>query len=90
MPRDFKSFANEHKNIIDENKEKANEYENIFNKYKDMNQDELMTNLMQEATKLKQEGKLDENSLTSLKTTLSPFLNDTQKQMLENIINAIK
>ena len=93
MPRDFRSFANENRKeaekIINENKEQANKYEDILNKYKNMNQNDLMSNLFQEATKLKQEGKLDSTTLNSLKTTLSPFLNQDQQEMLNNLVNAI-
>ena len=93
MPRDFKSFANEHKKeaekIINENKDKTNEYQDILNKYKDMNQNDLMSNLFSEATRLKQQGKLDSESLSNLKSTLSPFLNTEQRTMLNNLINAI-
>ena len=93
MPRDFKSFAKEHskeaEKIINENKEQASQYEDILNKYKDMNQGDLMSNLFSEASKLKSEGKLNNESLNSLKSTLSPFLNPEQKEMLNNLINAI-
>ena len=93
MPRDFKSFANEHnkeaEKIINENKDKTNEYQDILNKYKDMNQNDLMSNLFSEATRLKQQGKLDSESLSNLKSTLSPFLNTEQRTMLNNLINAI-
>ncbi len=89
MPRDFKTFANENKNIIDENREQANQYEDILNKYKNMNQNDLMSNLFNEASKLKKEGKLDEQSLNSLKSTLSPFLNSEQQNMLNSLVNAI-
>ena len=93
MPRDFKSFAKEHKNeaekIINENKQKASEYQDIINKYKDMNQNDLMANLFSEATKLKQQGKLDQSTLNNLKSTLTPFLNSEQKEMLNNLVNAI-
>ena len=93
MPRDFKSFANEHKKetekILNENKDKANEYQDILNKYKNMDQNDLMTNLFSEASKLKQEGKLDSSTLNNLKSTLSPFLNSEQQEMLNNLVNAI-
>ena len=38
---------------------------------------------------LKSEGKLDTNSLNSLKSTLSPFLNSEQNEMLKSLIEAI-
>lgn len=90
MPRDFKSFANEHKNTLNENPEKVNEYQNIIDKYKNMDSSELMQNLFQEANRLKQQGKLDNQQLDNLSSTLSPFLNEEQKNMLSSLIKAIE
>ncbi len=89
MPRDFKSFAKENEKIINENQDKANEYQDILNKYKNMDNNELMSNLFKEATKLKQQGKLDSDTLSSLKSTLSPFLNSEQQEMLNSLVRAI-
>ena len=93
MPRDFKSFAKENQNnnsqFASKDQEKVNEYENIINKYKNMDQSDLMANLFSEASKLKQEGKLDSNTLQNLKSTLSPFLNPEQQEMLNKLVNAI-
>ncbi len=89
MPRDFRSFAKENEKVLNNNKEKANDYQDILDKYKDMDNNELMSNLFNEASKLKSEGKLDSNSLNSLKSTLSPFLNSEQQQMLNSLVNAI-
>ena len=54
-----------------------------------MSNNELMTNLFQEAAKLKREGKLNNASLQNLKSTLAPFLNDEQKNLLNELIAAI-
>ena len=89
MPRDIKSFAKENEKVLNENQEKANEYQDILNKYKNMDNNELMSNLFKEATKLKQQGKLDNSTLTNLKSTLSPFLNSEQQEMLNSLVNAI-
>ena len=95
MPRDFKNFAQQKNKTIDENKhileekEKTNELESMINKYKNMNQSDLLTSLFSEAIKLKQEGKLDSNSLNNLSSTLSPFLNSEQQEMLGSLINKI-
>ena len=89
MPRDFKSYANEQNKKTTSNDEKTKEYENILNRYKNMNQQDLMTSLFSEASKLKQQGKLDENSLNSLHAMLSPYLNTNQKEMLNSLINAL-
>ena len=96
MPRDFKNFAkenekatNEKNSFSSEDQKKANEYQDIINKYKNMDNSELMSNLFSEASKLKKEGKLDSNTLNGLKSTLSPFLNNDQQQMLNSLVNAI-
>ena len=92
MPRDFKSFAtnkNENNTFSNRDQQKANEYQDILNKYKNMDNNQLMSNLFSEASKLKKEGKLDTNTLNDLKSTLSPFLNNEQKEMLNNLVNAI-
>ena len=89
MPRDFKSFAKENEKILDENKSKANDYQDIINKQKNMDNNELMSNLFNEASRLKSEGKLDSQSLDNLKSTLAPFLNEQQQDMLNNLVNAI-
>ena len=89
MPRDFRSFAKENEDVIKENPTQANEYQDILNKYKNMDNNELMSNLFKEATKLKKEGKLDNNTLSSLKSTLAPFLNSEQQEMLNTLVRAI-
>lgn len=89
MPRDFKSFAKEHEKVLNEDKKKTEDYQEILNKYKNMNSNDLMSNLLSEASKLKSEGKLDSESLNSLKSTLSPFLNSEQKEMLDSLIKTI-
>ena len=93
MPRDFRSFAKENQqkteDFLKQHKEDASKYEDIINKYKNMNQNDLMSNLFSEAMKLKKEGKLDAKSLNSLKSTLSPFLNLEQQEMLKKLIDSI-
>ena len=99
---DIKEFFNNQQNKTDktninqeEIKEKIGQdnfekYANAINSYKDLSQDELMQKLFSEATKLKQNGSLNESSLNALKSTLSPMLNDDQRKMLDNILNMIK
>lgn len=89
MPRDFKSFVKDQEKVLNENQSKANDYQDILNKYKNMDNNELMSNLFSEATRLKSEGKLDSESLNNLKSTLAPFLNNDQQNMLNNLVNAI-
>lgn len=89
MPRDFKDFIRENEKTTNQEDDKVKDYQKIIDKYKDMDQNSLMTTLFEEASKLKQQGKLDSNSLNGIKTTLAPFLNDQQKQMLNELVTAI-
>lgn len=89
MPRDFRSFAEENKKVLETNKEEANKVEDLINKYKGMSNNQLMTNLLEEASKLKREGKLDATQLESMKGTLAPFLNAEQQSMLDELVRAI-
>ncbi len=89
MPRDFKDFIRENEKTANQEDDKVKDYQKIIDKYKDMDQNSLMTTLFEEASKLKQQGKLDSNSLNGIKTTLAPFLNDQQKQMLNELVTAI-
>ncbi len=89
MPRDFKQFVRENEKTIEQNKDKAQDYEQILNKYKDMDQNGLMSALLSEASKLKREGKLNKETISSIKTTLAPFLDDKQRQMLNELVKAI-
>lgn len=89
MPRDFKSFAKENEKVLNEDTNKTKEYSDLLNKYKNMDNNELMSNLFSEASKLKNEGKLDSQTLNNLNSTLSPFLNSEQKNMLNSLLKAI-
>lgn len=89
MPRDFKDFVKENEKTVNPEDEKVKDYQKIIDKYKDMDQNSLMATLFEEASKLKQQGKLDSNSLNGIKTTLAPFLDDQQKQMLNELVTAI-
>lgn len=89
MPRDFKTFAKENKKVMEENAEKSATLQELVDKYKNMDSHELMSNLLTEASKLKSEGKLNSSTLSTLKNTLSPFLNENQLQMLNSLISAI-
>ncbi len=66
------------------------EYQQTIDKYKDLSQQELYGELLKHANDLKSQGKLDSNTLNTISNTLSPMLNDEQKQLLETLINRIK
>ena len=79
-----------YEDIINQNSQQASNLNDTLNRYKDLSNQDLMSELMKEATKLKQNGSLNEDSLNLLKSTLSPMLTTEQNQQLDNIINMIK
>lgn len=87
MPQDFRSFKQQHSS---KDQQKMDEYKTIYDKYKNMNSDDLMSNLISEASKLRSQGKLDNNTLNGLSASLAPFLNSDQKKMLSSLVNTIK
>lgn len=65
-------------------------YQETINKYKDLSQEDLYSELITQASDLKSQGKLNMDMLNQISTTLNPMLNDEQKQMLNNIIDRLK
>lgn len=66
------------------------EYQDTINKYKDLSQEDLYSELITQADSLKSQGKLNMDMLNQISSTLKPMLNDEQKQMLNNIIERLK
>ena len=77
-------------NTAGKSKQDFSEYQDTINKYKDLSQEDLYSELLSQASNLKAQGKLDTNMLNQISTTLYPMLNDDQKQMLNNIMNRLK
>lgn len=85
----LKDFLNQKKFDKNVDAEKSNIEENL-KKYQSMNRSDLMSELLKEASKMKASGKLDNESLKKLKTTLLPMLSDEQKALLDNILDEIE
>lgn len=71
-------------------KQDFSEYQDTINKYKDLSQNELYSELFKQAGELKSQGKLDDKTLNMLSNTLAPMLNNEQRELLNNLINRIK
>ena len=71
-------------------KQDFSEYQDTINKYKDLSQQDLYKELFSQASDLKSQGKLDQNMLNTLSSTLGPMLNDEQRELLNNLIDRIK
>ena len=71
-------------------KQDFSEYQDTINKYKDLSQQDLYKELFTQASDLKAQGKLDQNMLNTLSSTLGPMLNDEQRNLLNTLIDRIK
>ena len=64
--------------------------QNRLNKYQNMSENQLQAELFKEATRQKQNGNLDEKKLNDIKNTLSPMLDESQKNRLEDLIKMLR
>jgi len=71
-------------------KQDFSQYQETIDKYKNLSQEDLYSELLSQASDLKSQGKLDTNMLNTLSNTLYPMLNDEQKQLLNDILERIK
>lgn len=88
----FKDFCKEKEcenkiksqSINDENAEE------IFNKYKDMEQDQLLLELYKNIEKQKKDGTFNYNGLCEMVEKMSPFLSKEQNLKIKQILKEIK
>lgn len=96
---DFENFCNLNENSdcaknVTEVKQKLDDSEqkklgDLMEKYKNKSSDELLQELMSVAKKEKQKGNLNEKRLNEIYSTLSPMLNENEKEKLKNLIDII-
>lgn len=93
------SKFSDYKELPQENYEKSNSsstrvseknYEELIHKYSALSNEELMKEFLNLTAREKGEGKLKEGELESIKNTLSPYLDDTQKNSLDNLLNMVR
>ena len=84
------TYSSHSQSNANNSKQDFKEYQDTIDKYKNLSQQDLYKELFNQADQLKAEGKLDSNMLNTLSSTLSPMLNDEQKELLNNLINRIK
>ncbi len=64
--------------------------EEAYNTYKDMNENQLMAELLSQVSKQKQNGTFNYQQIKNSVETLTPFLNEEQKNNLLSILEKIK
>ena len=73
------------------NERLSNEHlEDLISKYQNLSSSDLMNEFMKLTYEKKRKGELSSKELNSLKSTISPYLNDEQAKNLERIMNMVK
>ncbi len=75
--------------IKKENPETYDKVEDLMDKYKNYSQEELIQEFIKESKKQKENGELNSFQIENIKNTLSPYLTDSQKQNLNNLMDMI-
>ena len=84
----FKDYCNTN-NSKNENFE-SKKVEDVYEKYKDKNEDELLSELYKNINIQKQNGTFNYESLVSAVNKISPFLNNEQKLKIKDLLEKIK
>ena len=87
--KDFcKSQENEKKDVDYEQNTKR--VEKLYDEYKDKSEDELMSELINNVAKQKQDGTFDYNNIQNMLEKLSPFLTPEQNLKVKELLKKIK
>lgn len=89
----FKDYCKNEKineQAVNLNKKQEQKVEELYDKYKDKSEDELMSELLNNVSKQKQEGSFNLNAIEQTLEKLSPFLNAEQNIKLKDLLQKIK
>lgn len=88
--KNFEDIKNRAEYIKNSSNDKTKqEVNDLYNKYKNYSQEELMNEFISTAKNKLQNGDLTQNKLQNTINSLSLFLNESQKEYLNNIIRKI-
>lgn len=85
----FSNNCNQNENVNKQNFDKK-ELTKKIEKYKNMNQSELLNELLKESGKQKQNGNLDDKKLQDIKNSLSGVLTEEQQSRLDDLIKMLR
>ena len=90
----FSDYINEEKNNnskINKNQEEKNDYlKSKIEEYSNYSQDKLINDFVKLTIEKKKRGELTDNELNSLRNTISPMLNNAQKDNLEKLLQMVR
>ena len=84
---DFKSYANQKQN--QQEKMQENSHRNTRQDYKNMSDSQLRNEVIKEAMKARQAGKLNNEMLLELKNKIAPMLSKEQLEKLDEVLKMI-
>ncbi len=61
----------------------------LYNKYKDLPQDQLVSEFVKSAKQQRSSGNLNDEKINQIYNTLGPYLNNQQKEFFETLIHKI-
>lgn len=73
-----------------EQKLSEQDLEKLIDKYSELDNDTLMKEFLKITLEKKKQGKLSDNELSVLKNSILPYLNESQKQSLNSILEIVK
>lgn len=90
----FKDFCENYNNTQNNHEQKnaqdsEENIKNIYNKYKDKNEDELLSELISNVNKQKQEGTFNIENITNMLSKISPYLTQEQSDKIKDILQKI-
>lgn len=85
---EFEKKSEVRKQGVSESQEK--ELQQKFDKYKNMNSDMLMSELIRETNRQKTNGTYNPQGLNEMVSKLKPMLSDAQKQRLDEILKMLR
>lgn len=81
------NLDSENNNVVNKSDENLEE---MIDKYSKLSDNDLMKEFLKLTIEKKKQGKLNDKELEILKNTITPYLDDNQKNSLENLLDMIK
>ncbi len=86
---DYINDLSENKNNYQE-KLKEENYEEMISKYSKLSSSELISEFLRLTSEKKKQGALSDNEMESIINTLSPYLDNEQRENLNNLMSMVK
>jgi len=84
-----KSSNNAYSNDSKQQEDIKSQAKNIYDKYKDFSQDQLINELLTTSKQKLNDGSLTQTQLQNTANLLTPYLNESQKQLLNSIMERL-